>query len=74
MSWLRRLRSSFQEQKLDENLDDELQFHIEMRVKEFIAEGMPPEEARYRAQRLFGNELLLQKGRAIWIPSVGSKH
>src|SRR6266446_4130298 len=61
MSWIRRLRSSLQKQKLDENLDDELQFHIEMRTQEFIAAGMEPEEARRRALRLFGNQMLLKE-------------
>src|SRR5437879_66277 len=37
MSWIRRLRSSLQKQELDENLDEELQFHIEMRAQKFIA-------------------------------------
>ena len=61
MSWARRLRSSLQKQKLDENLDEELQFHIEMRVKEFIAAGMTPEDARRQAARLFGNRVLLKE-------------
>src|SRR5713226_288406 len=61
MSWIRRLRSSFQKQKLEDQLDDELQFHIEMRTQEFMAEGVPREEAIYRARRLFGNQMLLKE-------------
>src|SRR6266576_647319 len=61
MSWIRRLRSLFEKQKLEENLDDELQFHIEMRAQEFIAAGMTPGEARHQAARLFGNQLLLKE-------------
>src|SRR6266850_2012775 len=61
MSWIRRLRSLFEKQKLEDQLDEELQFHIEMRAQEFIATGMTPEEARYRAQRVFGNQLLLKE-------------
>ena len=61
MSWIRRLRSSFQRQNVEENLDEELQFHIEMRTQEFIAAGVPPEEARRQATRLFGNRLLLKE-------------
>src|SRR6266550_9290698 len=61
MSWIRRLRSLFEKQKLEENLDDELQFHIEMRAQEFIAAGMAPGEARRQAARLFGNRLLLKE-------------
>src|SRR3989442_1457480 len=61
MSWIRGLSSSFQKQKLDDNLDDELRFHVEMRAQEFIDEGMEPEEARARALRLFGNRMLLKE-------------
>src|SRR5437773_10632566 len=61
MSWIHRLRSLFEKQKLEDQLDEELQFHIEMRTQEFIATGMTPEEARHRATRLFGNRLLLKE-------------
>jgi len=61
MSWLRRLGSSFRKRKLEDQLDDELQFHIGMRTEEFIAAGLAPEDARYRAQRLFGNQLLIKE-------------
>src|SRR5579872_1724976 len=61
MSWMNRLVSSLRKNKLEDQLDDELQFHIEMRTREFIAGGVKPEEARYRAQRLFGNQTLLKE-------------
>jgi len=61
MSWINRLLGSFRKNNLEEQLDDELQFHLEMRTQEFIAAGMTPEEARCRAQRLFGNQLLLKE-------------
>src|SRR5882762_9864493 len=61
MSWISRFRDSFRKNKLENQLDDELQFHIEMRTQEFIAAGMEPEEARRRALRLFGNQMLLKE-------------
>src|ERR1700732_5113900 len=61
MSWARRLRSSLLKQKLDDQLDDELQFHIEVRTQEVIPAGMTPEEARRQAARLFGNQTLLKE-------------
>src|SRR6266404_2008759 len=61
MSWIRRLRSLFEKQKLEDQLDEELQFHIEMRTREFVAAGMTAEEARQQAARLFGNQLLLKE-------------
>lgn len=61
MSWIRRVRYSFQKQRLEENLDDELEFHIEMRTQEFVARGMVPEEARRHALKQFGNSTLLRE-------------
>ena len=45
MSWIHRMRSFFEKQKLEDQLDQELQFHIEMRTQEFVAAGMTPEQA-----------------------------
>jgi hypothetical protein len=61
MSWINRLFGSIRKDKLEDQLDEELQFHIEMRTREFIAAGMTPEEARHQAARLFGNQLLLKE-------------
>ncbi len=36
-------------------VDDELSFHIEMRARKLIAEGMAPEEAQRRARERFGD-------------------
>ena len=75
MSWLNRILGSLRRNKLEDQLDDELQFHLEMRTKEFIAAGMDPENAHYRARRLFGNQLLLKErtrdmDTVGWIDSV----
>src|SRR5438094_8937282 len=61
MSWINRLLGSFRKNKLEDQLNDELQFHIEMRTREFVASGMSPEEARNKASRLFGNQTLLRE-------------
>src|SRR2546423_6742040 len=61
MSWITRLVGSFRRSKIGTELDDELQFHIDARTREFIATGMEPEEARRRAMRLFGNRMLLKE-------------
>jgi predicted permease len=34
---------------------EEIRFHLEMRTQEFIAEGLSPEEARRRAEEVFGD-------------------
>jgi predicted permease len=61
MSWITRLRAAFWKGELEENLDAELQFHLEMRTRDFIAAGMQPEAARRRAMQLFGNQTLLKE-------------
>ena len=72
MSWIGRLRSLFEKQKLEDQLDQELQFHIEMRTQEFVASGITPEEARHKAQRLFGNQTQPTSVRRLsWRPAGG---
>jgi predicted permease len=40
---------------VDDEVRDELAFHLEMRVRELIAQGRTPDEARAEARRRFGN-------------------
>jgi predicted permease len=42
-------------ERFGSDLDEEMAFHRERAEKEFIAEGMTPETARYAAMRQFGN-------------------
>jgi predicted permease len=51
--WLR-LRALFLRKRVEHELHDELDFHIEMQVRKRIAEGMPEVEARRHAQIEFG--------------------
>lgn len=37
------------------DVDDELAFHIEMRVRELVERGIPPAAARAEAERIFGD-------------------
>ncbi len=46
-----RLRSLFRRKQAERDLDDELQFHVELRTAQEIAAGKTPEEARYAALR-----------------------
>jgi putative ABC transport system permease protein len=39
----------------DEDLHDELDFHVDMRTRELIDRGLSPEEARSKAEQMFGN-------------------
>ena len=58
MQWGRRLilglRALFRKQRLDAEMDEELQTHIEMRTQANLKAGMEPKEARCAAWRRFG--------------------
>ena len=49
-----RLRSLFRRRQVEQELDEELQYHIERQIEENIAKGMTPEEARHTAVRAMG--------------------
>jgi predicted permease len=49
------LRSWLWKPKVEEEVAGELTFHLEMRVREFVAAGMTPEEARRAALARFGD-------------------
>jgi MacB-like periplasmic core domain len=61
MSWLSRLRDTFRTNQLDQDLDEELRSHVEMRAANNIAAGMAPAEAGHDAQKRFGNSTLLKE-------------
>jgi predicted permease len=61
MSWLSRLRHTFRTGKLDNELDEELRSHLEMRVADNINAGMTPTGARHDAQKRFGNTSLVKE-------------
>jgi putative ABC transport system permease protein len=53
--------------RFDSELEEEMRFHLEMKAEENLAAGISPEEARYAAQRQFGNQTLLQEeSRDMW--------
>jgi putative ABC transport system permease protein len=54
MGLLNRFTGLFRRNRLERELDEELQLHIELKTREIIEAGMSPEEARYAALRAFG--------------------
>ena len=48
MSVLTRLKNVFRSGPVESELDEELQFHLEERIRELTASGMPREEAGAR--------------------------
>src|ERR1700693_6292241 len=61
MSGIRRLRGTFRGERLDRDVEEELQFHLEMRRRELIAQGISPNEARQRVNRRFGNHTWIRE-------------
>jgi predicted permease len=55
MSW------RFWQPPLSREVDEELEFHLEMRVRELVSEGMTPEEARAEAQRRLGDQRAMRR-------------
>jgi putative ABC transport system permease protein len=54
-SWLKvRLLAIFHRRKMEEELDEELRYHLEREIERHIAGGMEPQEARMEALRGFG--------------------
>jgi predicted permease len=49
-----RLTSIFRRRRAELELDEELQFHLEHKIEEGVAEGLSPDEARHRALRAMG--------------------
>ncbi|MDQ6893085.1 MAG: ABC transporter permease [Acidobacteriota bacterium] len=49
-----RLKSIFRRRRVEGELDEELQFHLDQKIEEGIAEGLSPEDARRRAVRAMG--------------------
>src|ERR1041385_2500832 len=46
-----RLKSILRARRVERELDEEMQFHLEHKIEEGIAQGLSPREARYRALR-----------------------
>jgi putative ABC transport system permease protein len=55
MAWHHRLWNLLRQRRLADDIDEELQFHIESSIRSNIASGMSPAEARRDALRRFGN-------------------
>lgn len=58
MRWLAKLRlrvrSLFLKTRVEQELDEELRYHLEREIEEGLAAGLPPDEARLAARRSVG--------------------
>jgi putative ABC transport system permease protein len=63
----RRLLFYARRDRFDRELEEEMRFHLEMKAEENLTGGVSPEEARYVAQRQFGDQTLLREvSRDMW--------
>ena len=65
MVWLRkvcmRVRTLLRSDRTAQQLDKEMQFHLDEQVAEYVAAGMHPKDARHAAMRAFGNPTFLKE-------------
>jgi predicted permease len=71
MSWFRelgrRLLMLLRRRQFNADLDEEMRLHRELREQEEMERGLSVKEARYAAQRRFGNDLVLrEESRDMW--------
>ncbi|HEV2708113.1 MAG TPA: ABC transporter permease [Pyrinomonadaceae bacterium] len=57
----RRVRALWRAEAIEREIDEEMQFHVEMRAEENMRRGMSPAEARLDAERRFGHRLLMRE-------------
>jgi putative ABC transport system permease protein len=53
-----KLRSLFRRSEVEQDLDDELRYHVEMEIERGIQSGLDPQSARYAALRSLGSSQL----------------
>lgn len=61
MAWHHRLWNVLRRQRLEDDIDEELRFHIESTVRASLAAGMSPGAARRDALRRFGNPSVIRE-------------
>jgi putative ABC transport system permease protein len=75
MGFVNRLTALFRLSRLERDLDEELQHHVELRTQENIEGGMSPDEARNAALRAFGGleekkEICRDADRLRWLEDI----
>jgi hypothetical protein len=64
MNWFRQV---FSRRRLYVDLSEEIQEHLDEKIEEFVASGMPRKEAAAAARREFGNVTLTEEdSRLVW--------
>ncbi|HEY7057105.1 MAG TPA: permease prefix domain 1-containing protein, partial [Vicinamibacterales bacterium] len=64
MTWFQRL---FARHQIDSDLADEIRSHLDQKVDELVARGVPRQEALDQARREFGNVTAIEEqAREVW--------
>jgi predicted permease len=67
MEWWRKLRHLAASRANEQEMEEEIRFHLESRVAELEAEGVPPREAQRLARREFGGTVRVrEEAREAW--------
>ncbi len=76
MNLIRQFRAFFRQGKLDADMAEEMQAHVDLQTERNINAGMDPDEARYAALRQFGNVASIQEQARdrrswVWLEQLG---
>ena len=58
--FVRRMRFYFNRERFERELAEEMRFHVDMKARDYEQRGMSAEDARWSAQRRFGNSTRLK--------------
>ena len=61
MSLISRIINVFRGGRVDDDLEDELRFHLDEAAARLMAEGLPPDVAAREARRRLGNTLAVRE-------------
>jgi hypothetical protein len=61
MSWLARVVNVFRSARVEDDLDEEMQFHLDETTRRLTAEGLSSEAASREARRRLGNGLAVRE-------------
>jgi hypothetical protein len=61
VSWVNRISNLFRRNQIDEELEEELQFHLDARTRHNLSAGMNAAAAQQDARRRFGNATLAKE-------------
>ena len=57
-----RARALFRRNEVEQELDDEIQFHFDREVEKYVKQGMPLDEAGRKARIVFGGHEQVKEG------------